>query len=76
MTTVEQLRSHVTRLTCDVTVAGVPWPAYKVMALVVGFVVAAIVGVVAGTAATAVLTGTAAAVVTGAGLHLYCASRR
>lgn len=46
--------SHAPR---EVRVAGVPWPAYKVIALVLGALVALVVGVATTTAATAVLAG-------------------
>lgn len=46
----------------EVHIAGVPWPAYKVLALAVGALVFVAVGVVTATAAPAVLSGTAAAV--------------
>lgn len=40
----------------QVPIAGVPWPAYKVVALAVGLVVLLAVGVVTSSAAAAVLT--------------------
>ncbi|WP_370647012.1 hypothetical protein [Mycobacterium sp. IDR2000157661] len=40
MTTAGQVRTAASRLACDVSVAGVPWPAYKVIALILGAVVA------------------------------------
>lgn len=57
MTSVEQFRSALTSAS-EVSVAGVPWPVYKVVALVAGFLVALIVG--------ALTTGTAPAVLSGA----------
>lgn len=47
----------------EVHIAGVPWPAYKVIALAVGALVFVIVGVMTASAAPAVLSGAAAAVV-------------
>ena len=35
MTTAGNFYSTVARATCDVPVAGVPWPAYKLIALLV-----------------------------------------
>ncbi len=48
----------------EVPIAGVPWPVYKLAALLVGAFVLVVVGVVTGSAAPAVLTaaGTATAV--------------
>ncbi|MCV7422823.1 hypothetical protein H7K45_19930 [Mycobacterium yunnanensis] len=47
----------------EVHIAGVPWPAYKLVALAVGAVVFLVVGGMTASAAPAVLGGTAAAVV-------------
>lgn len=46
----------------EVRIAGVPWPAYKVLALAVGVLVFLVVGVMTASAAPAVLSGAAAAV--------------
>lgn len=43
----------------EVLIAGVPWPLYKVVALVAGLLVLAAVGAVASSAAAAVLSGAA-----------------
>lgn len=48
----------------EVHIAGVPWPVYKLVAMVVGLLVLAVVGVATMTAAPAVLAGAAAATVT------------
>ena len=48
----------------EVTIAGVPWPLYKVAALVVGLIVALVVGVVAMNPAPAVVGGAAAGTLT------------
>lgn len=57
MTTAERLRS-------DVPIAGVPWPAYKLVALLFGALVLLVIGAVTASAAAAVLSaaGTATAV--------------
>lgn len=65
MTTVERIRS-------EVSVAGVPWPTYKLAALAAALVTLLLVGAVTASAAAAVLTaagvGTAVWLVSGA-LH-------
>jgi hypothetical protein len=63
MTTAEHIRSIVDSKSPEVTIAGVPWPLYKVIALVVGLIVALVVGVVSATAAPGVLAGAAAGTV-------------
>jgi hypothetical protein len=60
MTTAEHIRSIATSKAGAVTIAGVPWPRYKVVALVVGIVVALVVGVVTMNPAPAVIAGAAA----------------
>lgn len=40
----------------EISVAGVPWPMYKLLALIVGAVVLAVVALVTATAGPAVLT--------------------
>ena len=59
VTTAEHIHSIASSKTSEVTIAGVPWPLYKVLALVVGLVLAVVVGVVAHSAAPAVLAGAA-----------------
>ncbi|WNG95214.1 hypothetical protein [Mycobacterium sp. ITM-2016-00318] len=59
----------------EVLIAGVPWPMYKLAALLVGAVVLVLVGVVTGAAAPAVLTAAASATAVGLGLRV-AASRR
>lgn len=59
MTTAEHIRSIASSKTSEVVIAGVPWPVYKVVALVLGLVVTLVVGVVTLNAAPAVLTGAA-----------------
>jgi hypothetical protein len=53
MPTVEQ------QLAADVSIAGVPWPRYKLVALAVGFAVALVVGLLTMSAAPSVLAGAA-----------------
>jgi hypothetical protein len=48
----------------EVTIAGVPWPLYKVVALVVGLIAALVVGVVTMNPAPAVLGGAATGILT------------
>lgn len=61
MTSVEQWRSALASSESQVSIAGVPWPTYKVIALVVGFFVLVAVGVVTTSAAPAVLSAAASA---------------
>ncbi len=59
----------------EVLIAGVPWPVYKLAALLVGAVVLIGVGVVTASAAPAVLTAAASATTVWIGLRI-AASRR
>ncbi|RDH76642.1 hypothetical protein DVS77_19995 [Mycolicibacterium moriokaense] len=59
----------------EVLIAGVPWPMYKLAALLVGAVVLAVVGILTATAASAVLAAAASATAVGLGLRA-AASRR
>jgi hypothetical protein len=59
----------------EVLIAGVPWPVYKLVALIVGVVVLVVVGVVTTSAAPAVLTAAAAATAVWLGLRV-AATRR
>lgn len=76
MTTAEHARAVATRTAGTVLIAGVPWPAYKVLALLVGVVVALVVAVATATAAPAVLSGSGAAALVWLGLGWRTASRR
>ncbi len=76
MTTAGNFRSTVDRAACDVSIAGVPWPAYKVIALIVGLLVFVLAGVATMSAATAVLSGAAAATVSWVAFGIACSSRR
>jgi hypothetical protein len=61
MTSAEQLRLAATHPgSRAVSIAGVPWPLYKLAALVIGLLVLAVVAVVTTIAASAVLSATAA----------------
>lgn len=59
MTTAEELRSIVAPKNPEVPIAGVPWPRYKVVALIAGLVVLLVVGIVTMSTASAVLAGAA-----------------
>ncbi len=59
----------------QVLIAGVPWPVYKLAALLVGAVVLIAVGAVTASAAPAVLAAAASAAVVGLGLR-FAARRR
>ena len=62
MTTAEQFRAAVAHPNSrDVSIAGVPWPAYKVLALAVGLLTLLGIWVITAEAATAVLGGAAIA---------------
>lgn len=76
MTTAGNFRSTVARVTCDVSVAGVPWPAYKVFALVLGALVFVVAGVLTMSASIGVLSGAGVATVAWLGLSMYCSSCR
>lgn len=60
MTTAEHIQSIAASNKTEVAIAGVPWPRYKVLALVVGAVVAVVVGIVNMSAAPAVVAGAGA----------------
>lgn len=55
----------------EVRIAGVPWPTYKLVALILGVLALIVIGVVTSSAAAAVLTGTAVTVVSWAGLGIF-----
>ncbi|OBK71641.1 hypothetical protein [Mycobacterium sp. 1274761.0] len=59
----------------EVLIAGVPWPLYKLAALVVGAVVLVAVGLVTASPAAAVLTAAASTTIVWLGLAV-AASRR
>jgi Flp pilus assembly protein TadB len=74
--TTQQIRDTVSRAACEVPVAGVPWPLYKLYALAVGLVVLLVVGVATMSAAPAVLSAAAATTVVWLAFAGYCSSRR
>ncbi len=76
MTTAGQFVEAVTRPASTVSIAGVPWPAYKVVALLVGLLVFAVVAVVTTSAAPAVLSGAGIGVLAWLGLGLAGSSNR
>jgi hypothetical protein len=47
----------------ELSIAGIPWPLYKLLALVIGFVVLVIVAIATGSAAPSVLAAAASATV-------------
>ncbi|BBX16706.1 hypothetical protein CRI77_03050 [Mycolicibacterium duvalii] len=61
MTTAEHARDLGARRAATVSIAGVPWPLYKVVALIVGLATFIVVGAIAASAAPAVLIGAGAA---------------
>ncbi|MEH3141956.1 MAG: hypothetical protein PGN37_17620 [Mycobacterium kyogaense] len=65
----------VNRPAGTVSIAGVPWPTYKVVALLVGVIVFAAVAVLTTTAAAAVLSGAGAATVVWLGAALLHPSK-
>jgi hypothetical protein len=75
MTTAGNFRTAAARATCDVRVAGVPWPAYKLIALVLGGVVAVVVGVATAATGTAVLAGAAVGAVVWVVFGALCSPR-
>lgn len=63
MTTAQEFGDVVSRPAGTVSIAGVLWPTYKVVALLVGLIVFAAVAVMTSTAAAAVLSGAGVATV-------------
>jgi hypothetical protein len=59
----------------EVSIAGVAWPVYKLIALAAGFLVLALVAVVTGSVEPAVVAGAAAGTLTWLGLGLFQQSR-
>lgn len=76
MTTVGHFREAVTQPGATVSIAGVPWPTYKVMALLIGLLVFAVVAVATTAAAPAVLSGAGAGALVWLGLGLAGSSHR
>ena len=63
MTTAEQFREAVSRPGSTVSIAGVPWPAFKVVSLLLGLVVFVVIGLATTAIAPAVLTAAAVSLV-------------
>jgi hypothetical protein len=59
----------------EVSIAGVPWPVYKLLALAIGFLVLAVVVVATGSAAPAVVAGAAAGALVWLGLGVFQSNR-
>jgi hypothetical protein len=76
MTTAEQFRASIGRAACEVPVAGVPWPAYKLYSLAVGVLVLLVVGLATMSAAPAVLSAAGATTAVWLAFSSYCSSRR
>jgi hypothetical protein len=60
----------------EVSIAGVPWPVYKLLALAIGLVVLVIVAVATGSAAPSVLAAAAAGTVVWLALSPFHSSDR
>ena len=60
-----------TRTPGEVFIAGVPWPVYKIAAIVVFFVILAVVGVATASAGSAVVAAAASSAVVWLGLSLF-----
>ncbi|UXA20302.1 hypothetical protein [Mycobacterium sp. SMC-4] len=76
MTTAGHARDFGAPRAATVSIAGVPWPRYKVVALVVGLMTFVVVGIVTAAAAPAVLTSAAVATVVWIGGASLGASHR
>ena len=59
----------------EVSIAGVPWPVYKLLALGIGLLVLVIVAVATGSAGSAVLSAAAAGTLVWLGLGVFPSSR-
>lgn len=76
MTTANQFGDAETRPASTVSIAGVPWPTYKVVALLIGLLVFAGVAVVTTSAAPAVLSGAGVGMLVWLGLGVANSSNR
>ena len=76
MAAAERLRSFATPNNAEVLVAGVPWPRYKLFALIAGFAALALLGVVTTSAAASVLGAAAAGIVVGLVLKILTPPQR
>ena len=59
----------------EVSIAGVAWPVYKLLALAIGFLVLVIVGIATASAAPAVIAGAAAGTIVWLSLGAFQSSR-
>ncbi|MGP4053376.1 hypothetical protein ACTWP6_00875 [Mycobacterium sp. 4D054] len=75
MTTAEHFRAVVARPAASFSIAGVAWPAYKVLALLLGLLTFVVVGGVTLSAGPAVLSGAGVATVLWLTLGLACSLR-
>jgi hypothetical protein len=62
---------HFVTVHDEVSIAGVPWPVYKLLALAVGLIVLVIVAIATTSAAPSVLAGAAAGTVVWLGLGAF-----
>ncbi|CAN3128880.1 hypothetical protein ACNUDN_13200 [Mycobacterium sp. smrl_JER01] len=76
MTTAEQFRAAVASPAGSISVAGVPWPTYKVVSLLAGLFVFLVVGAATLSAGSAVLSGAGVAILAWWGLRILHAVRR
>jgi hypothetical protein len=74
VTTAAPFRTAATRVACDVPVAGVPWPVYKLLALAVALLVLGVVAAATASAAPSVLAAAAAGTVVWLTLGAVCSS--
>jgi hypothetical protein len=70
MTTPQAVRWIVKPTTSDVLIAGVPWPRYKLIAVIAGLGAMLLVGVLTTRAAPSVLAGAGVGVVVGLALKV------
>lgn len=74
MTAAGNFRHTATWADHEVRLAGVPWPAYKLIALAAGLIALIVVGAVTTSAGPAVLSAAAVAALTWIGLRLTAAA--
>lgn len=74
MTAAGNFRDATSLAEREISIAGVPWPAYKLIALAVGAIVLVVVGVVTMSSAPAVLSAAAAATLVWLGLGTFSSS--
>jgi hypothetical protein len=67
---------HLMTVRDEVSIAGVAWPVYKLLALAIGFLVLVIVAVATGSAAPSVLAAAAAGTVVWLALRPFQSSER